>query len=219
MSSKKVEEAAVEALLRGANVNNLISELSLHLANELGIESEVGKMVSSISSDIPQTVSLRSQKVARAMISSGVAQELTASFSGMGLSAIVHEVHAGLKSKEELQALLSSSFAKARTVANTSLAGIQRKVARDVAGSMIGESPQYYIYSGPEGDELVRPFCAQLVGKAVTMEGLRNGNNGQGLNPAIYLGGWNCRHTLVPTTLKRIRAQNIPIADGYMYCI
>lgn len=56
-------------------------------------------------------------------------------------------------------------------------------------------------YEGPD-DDLTRPFCAEHVGGVYTKEDIAKWDNGTDLDPAIYLGGYNCRHQLVPVTEK-----------------
>lgn len=212
-------QAATDALLAGSRPDDVLAELTARMVDEVKLDDEIDGMIAELDADVPVVVSTRAQKVARAMITAGVAGELRESLPQGRVQRIVQLVHANLADEETLTALLTSTMRRARTVANTSLAGIQRNIAKDVATTMIGEDPQYYIYSGPAGDDILRPFCAQLVGKAVTLELLRTANNGQNLNPAVYLGGWNCRHTLVPTTLREIRQRGIEIATESAYCI
>lgn len=54
-------------------------------------------------------------------------------------------------------------------------------------------------YLGPE-DQITRPFCQQLIdaGRIFTKEEIATMDNGQGLDPYIYGGGYNCRHQWRP---------------------
>lgn len=54
-----------------------------------------------------------------------------------------------------------------------------------------------FLYVGPD-DEVTRPFCQERVGGIFTQEEVDSWDNEQGLPANVYLGGYNCRHTLRP---------------------
>lgn len=56
---------------------------------------------------------------------------------------------------------------------------------------------EFFLYTGPD-DKITRPFCQEHVNKAYTLAELGDLDNGQGLPVPQYLGGYNCRHYLVP---------------------
>ncbi len=61
------------------------------------------------------------------------------------------------------------------------------------------------VYDGPD-DEVIRPFCADLVGRVTTEQDLDGMDNGQGLAPTSrYMGGYNCRHVPAPITVEEAR--------------
>lgn len=70
-----------------------------------------------------------------------------------------------------------------------------------------------YIYSGPS-DAKNRPFCARLVGKALTERALAVLDNGHGLPVDAFCGGYNCRHVLSPVTLPEALRRGLEIVDG-----
>ena len=62
---------------------------------------------------------------------------------------------------------------------------------------------RWWLYDGPR-DTINRDFCAHFVGTRVTIAGLNKYATRYGrkhpLPPSISLGGWACRHELVPLT-------------------
>lgn|GEM_PF-2753110 len=70
---------------------------------------------------------------------------------------------------------------------------------RDEEGNIRGA--EWFLYDGPL-DERNRDFCARFVGTRVTMEILNEHATSYGrkhpLPPSVSLGGYNCRHDLVP---------------------
>jgi hypothetical protein len=73
-----------------------------------------------------------------------------------------------------------------------------------------GELAIVYVYEGPR-DQLTRPFCRPLIGRAFTEGAIARLDNGQGLDPAAFCGGYNCRHLWIPTTLQEAQRQGIEI--------
>lgn len=117
-----------------------------------------------------------------------------------------------------LAKILEAPLSQARTIANTSLAGIQRAVATDV-GKVITQPGEdvMYLYSGPDMDQVIRPYCAALVGKAVEHTKLAATPNGHGLPPTTYCGGYNCRHNLLPISKRYASLSGIEIAQSTDY--
>lgn len=95
------------------------------------------------------------------------------------------------------------------TEMNTALSAFQRTVAFE-QGERLGAN--YYLYSGgliPTS----RPFCSALAGKVYTREQLELADNGQGIPVLSGLGGYNCRHTLIPVdeeTARKIGIGEVP---------
>ncbi len=85
----------------------------------------------------------------------------------------------------------------------TGLMGLHRE---GTLGEMAVGGVDLFVYDGPD-DEVVRPFCAGLVGKVLTEEDLDELDNGQGLKPTSrYMGGYNCRHAPSPIPLEEAKA-------------
>ena len=54
-----------------------------------------------------------------------------------------------------------------------------------------------FLYAGPE-DSRNRPFCAERVNKSFSIAEIDGWDNQQGIPANVYLGGYGCRHWLVP---------------------
>lgn len=91
-----------------------------------------------------------------------------------------------------------TTLARAQTLVNTGLAGVQRRLHSEVA-AVIPEEDLVRLYLGPD-DKVIRPFCRALVGKALTDEQISMLDNGSGLPVISYCGGYNCRHDMIPVT-------------------
>lgn len=64
-----------------------------------------------------------------------------------------------------------------------------------------------YLYDGPRPDGIIRPFCAEHVGKVYTLAELDRLDNGanQPKPVSLYLGGFGCRHYQLPLTADEAR--------------
>jgi hypothetical protein len=80
------------------------------------------------------------------------------------------------------------------TEIRTNMAGFQRAVTLSKAAEVGAE---YFLYIGGI-IETSREFCRERDGKVFTAEQIAAWDNGQGLPADIYLGGYNCRHSLRP---------------------
>ena len=108
----------------------------------------------------------------------------------------------------EVEAPINTLANKLKTEVNTALRSFNRLVTVAQAEDL---GIELFLYDGPL-DERTRPFCEEHVGKAYTLEQLNELDNGQGLPVAVYLGGYNCRHELLPITAeqaKRLNAKNL----------
>lgn len=128
------------------------------------------------------------------------------------LRTLVSQYQLGVVDEKAVAQALDRTLGQARSITNTAIAGVQRAAAREVSRTVADGPEIYFLYAGPD-DQRIRPYCAALVGKAVQENLLANTPNGTGLPPLIYCGGWNCRHTLIPTNLRIIAADSIPIAS------
>lgn len=82
------------------------------------------------------------------------------------------------------------------TELNTTLAGFSRTINLSKAEDL---GIDLFLYAGPD-DKATREFCAERVGNVYTRQEIESWDNGQGLQPDIYLGGYNCRHRLDPVS-------------------
>lgn len=85
---------------------------------------------------------------------------------------------------------------------NTQLAAFQRSVSLQ-KGEQLGLD--YFLYAGGL-IKTSRPFCQERAGKIFSVAEAKTWDNGQGLPVIPYLGGWNCRHTMVFMDLEKAKA-------------
>jgi hypothetical protein len=131
------------------------------------------------------------------------------------LRSIANDVILGIVEPEALASALETSVGRAQTAANTALAAVQRSLALDAA-QIIGT--RYAVYTGPLGaDPKTRPYCAALADLAVDLDRLAATPNGTGLSPLLFLGGYNCRHTLIPIALEDAEAMGVSVASEADY--
>jgi hypothetical protein len=88
----------------------------------------------------------------------------------------------------------------AETELRTALSGFSQTVINAKAEEA---GLEYYIYVGPD-DNITRDYCAERLeaNKIWTIEEILNTDNGQGLDPFVYGGGYNCRHQWRPITAE-----------------
>ena len=82
----------------------------------------------------------------------------------------------------------------AETLANTSLSGFDHAVLQEYAAQANVTRFKYDGVIHPN----TRPFCRERVGKIYTIAELDAMDNGQISPVSVYLGGFNCTHTLSP---------------------
>lgn len=85
---------------------------------------------------------------------------------------------------------------------------------------------EYYVYFGPN-DKVTRPFCDYLLGdsarlpakvnvpvqrdsRVYTKDEIARMDNGQGLDPLTFCGGWNCRHQWRPISESEAKRRGYP---------
>jgi len=111
-------------------------------------------------------------------------------------SAVFREVIAGVA--PDINTIVQSeSGATANQIAtelNTNVAGFQRSITMSKAEEL---DITHFLYSGGL-IETSREFCRERDGNIYTMEEIQRWDNDQGLPADIYLGGYNCRHELLP---------------------
>lgn len=90
----------------------------------------------------------------------------------------------------------------------TGTAGFNRTVSQMKAKEL---GVDLFLYDGPD-DEVTRDFCQARVGKVFTQAEIDAwGDNDNDLPANIYLGGYNCRHELVPITKELAADMGIDI--------
>lgn len=104
----------------------------------------------------------------------------------------------------EVGATIDASFSKAQAAVDSAVMGANRLVrfeAGEKAADASGEE-YVYLYEGPD-DAKIRPFCKAHIGRAYTkaaLERMDAGSNQPG-PVRIFLGGYRCRHMLVPMSI------------------
>lgn len=100
---------------------------------------------------------------------------------------------------EDLADAAGVTLRQAVVEAETQLMGFHRDA---LATHADGAGIDLYVYDGPD-DGVMRPFCALLVGRIVTLQDLDAMENGDSQPKPVsrYLGGWRCRHSLSPITV------------------
>lgn len=111
-------------------------------------------------------------------------------------SAVFREVIAGVAPDLNAITLEASGVASnvIKTELNTNVAGFQRSLTLNKSDEL---GITHYLYSGGL-IETSREFCRERDGLIFTRDEVNNWDNGQGLPADIYLGGYNCRHELLP---------------------
>ncbi len=118
------------------------------------------------------------------------------------LDAVVAEGASPAAIVERLSDAASAHLSAAGTDFATSLMGLHRE---GTLGEMRAGGLDLFVYDGPD-DEVIRPFCADLVDKVTTEQDLDEMDNGQGLRPTSrYGGGYNCRHVPAPIPVEEAR--------------
>ena len=113
-----------------------------------------------------------------------------------------------------LSATTDTSLGQAKTLVNTGLASLQRRLHMDVANQLEADGIEVlFLYQGPNDDK-TRHFCSRLAGKTLTREQLGSLDNGSGLSVVSSAGGWNCRHDIIPITRGLARSEDIPRATS-----
>jgi hypothetical protein len=181
------------ALLREAGFATLQREIESALtdAQELFAQRTVA--------GLPMSPSRRALATARGFASNQMTE--VGNLSLASLSGLLQQAAATPIPKEDIakqvEQIAQTSLSRARTITDTSIAGLQRATAIQAAAELPGDV--VFRYSGPN-DKITRPFCKRLVGKTFTPEEIRRLDNGQNLPPDLFGGGYNCRHSWQPMT-------------------
>jgi len=95
---------------------------------------------------------------------------------------------------EDIDGLSDRASRYGETTLRTALAGMNRSMTLSKSEEL---GLELFVYLGPD-DDITRPFCEARVGQVFTRQEIDEWDNGQGLDAAIYCGGYNCRHQLSP---------------------
>lgn len=147
-------------------------------------------------------------------IARGQTDEVITTFRD-GRARIGVAMRAGLTTQAELGELIDqvareieTTFAKAQSAVDAAIMGAGRSVtlrAGSDAASEAGE-PVVFRVVGPS-DGKTRDFCRAVVGRCFSADALERLDNGDQPRPvSIYLGGYNCRHSLAPMLLSDAEA-------------
>lgn len=94
---------------------------------------------------------------------------------------------------------------------NTATSGFYRSITQAKAREL---NVDLFAYVGAN-DGIIRPFCEARINKIYTRSQVSRWDNGTNLPADIYLGGYNCRHDLVP--ISKERAEERVKAGIYSY--
>lgn len=137
--------------------------------------------------------------------------EVTATF-GAAEEAVAAAMRQGVTRSGDLAQLvddvatvIDTTFARAQSAVDAAIMGAGRLATLEAgdAAAREGGSELVYRYVGPR-DAKTRPFCRAHVGRAFTRAALDalDAGEGQPQPVSIYLGGFNCRHSLAPMRLQ-----------------
>lgn len=106
---------------------------------------------------------------------------------------------------------LDATFAQASSVVNSAIMGTLRTATIEMAEAA-GDGDIVYLYTGPD-DGKTRPFCSEHEGKAFSRDALDRLDNGAGQPKpvSVFLGGYNCRHSLSPMTIQDAAEEGIEV--------
>lgn len=185
------------------------------------VEEEIERAAAEVAADVLATVPGSQEFAPRAMaqverVLRGQIDELARVWDGAADTlrlAIDRGVVTGLPLEGvigRVEAALDLTFAQAETVVNSAIMGTHRATLLAVAEET-GEE-LVYLYTGPD-DGKTRPFCDQHEGKAFTKEALDSLDNGAGQPKpvSVFLGGYNCRHSLSPMTVEDALEEGVEI--------
>ena len=134
----------------------------------------------------------------------------TAISQSLQTAAVVPISNAAMR--EQIETITRRSKDQAQTIMETSIARMQREIARKAIDDLPQNEEKFFLYIGGL-IKTSRDFCKELNGKAIRQKDVGQLRNGQGLPVATFGGGYNCRHSLIPITDTIRRERNIPIAS------
>lgn len=200
------------SILNQLSTQNLPEKIKIKLRDAVGLYQSrvktVGEMIQQAST-VSTVFNDNDDALVKAIFENDIAIQLTTINQTFGefKQAVFRGVYTnGLPQLPELQASLGERLSGVlNTQTNTQLAGFQRSIHIQKADEL---ELQYFLYAG----SLIkssRPFCIQRSGRIYTTKEAMTWDNKQGLPTIPYLGGYNCRHTMV------FMSQEKAISMGY----
>lgn len=158
--------------------------------------TQLDAIVSGQLDDITSTFRDASREIAAAM-----RQGIT---TGASLSVLI----------DDIASIIDTTFLRAQAAVDSAIMAAGRTVtinSGEAAAEATGEK-YVYVYTGPD-DAKIREFCSKHIGKAYTIDALDKLDNGdnQPKPVSVFLGGYNCRHTLSPIPLPDAQAEGLTI--------
>ena len=132
------------------------------------------------------------------------------------IQLVAQQVRVGDFDESALSQAIQAVKGLLRTIFGTALAGVQRAVQNEIGKEISEGGPQLALYSGIEKRN-TRPYCRALLDLVVDLDILRMTPNGQGLDPTIFGGGYNCTHNLLPVTPNMVRELGLQMATHEDY--
>jgi len=217
LSGRRVS-AVLDALLGGASLVEAFRAGGIYTAATRTLKQAADQTLAAFGSAYQIDAALTGSLSRRAvLVGQSFAQQSLAHLAGLAepnLRTGLRLYQTGQISKRALTALLP--VPQINTLVNTGLAGIQRQVSKQAAQLVTESGAILYLYAGPD-DAAARPYCAALAGLVVEESALANTPNAQGLNPTVYCGGYNCRHSLIPVNESIVREQGLTLATASDY--
>ena len=112
------------------------------------------------------------------------------------LALAVRQPLTSIELADQIRGALKAEGQYARTTIETEAKAAQRMLALNAAQT---NGWDRFFYAGPD-DIFQRPFCRHMNLKAYTLAMLEACDNDTGMDVVVTLGGYNCRHGLLPGT-------------------
>ncbi len=211
-------EAAQTVVAVARDLDRLLRELGVRSVQEL-VDSTAVQALTSVMG--PTEIPASARRELQAIVD-GQTAEVAKSFGAAAsdirqLLAVATTTSAQVSIVDleaRIAATMETTLARVRPAVDAAVMGAGRLatvVATQAAADEEGVD-FVYLYSGPL-DATTRPFCAQHLGKAYTLQALQRLDNGQ-LSPVqTFAGGYNCRHLLSPITVGTARRRNIEVVE------
>lgn len=192
----RVERIAVQAAAQAASAE--AGRLGLTLSPQLA--TEIDRIVSNRIAEIGDSfgdAAVEVQRAARIAITSSA-----------DLTRLIDDVSQAMR----------TSVVKAQAAVDSMAMASGRRVTIEDATRSSTETGEEIVfgYGGPV-DSVTRPFCrrhhSDLVDRAYTAAALDRLDNGEGQPKPVsaYLGGYNCRHFLIPMTTSQAKSRGLTV--------